>query len=95
MHVDHDLREMDPARVARQRTFYMRRPKNAKVFDTALRRGQVNDGIIEVGDESSSEDESEWDEVDTRTDAAILEAGTVVRLPPKGIKLDFIDRVKA
>ena len=86
LHVEHDLREMDPSRIARQRTFHNRRPKNAKIVDTALRRGQVNDGIIEIIEDSSSEDESEFEEDEAAS-------GTVYRLPAKGIKLDFIDKV--
>jgi len=77
---------MDPSRIARQRTFHNRRPKNAKIVDTALRRGQVNDGIIEIIEDSSSEDESEFEEDEAAS-------GTVYRLPAKGIKLDFIDKV--
>ena len=83
LHVEHDLREMDPAR---QRSFHMRRPKRAKVVDTALRRGQGNAGVIEVIDDSTSDDESEFEEEP--------QEGTVYRLPSKGIKLDFIDKVK-
>jgi len=86
LHVEHDLRELDPSRIARQRTFYNRRPKNPKVVDTALRRGQVNDGIIEIIEDSSSEDDSEFEEDESAS-------GTVYRLPAKGIKLDFIDKV--
>jgi len=86
LHIDHDLREMDPARIARPRTFHMRRPKRAKIHDTSLRRGQTNSGIIEVVDDSSSDDESEFEDETPE--------GSVSRLPSKGIKLDFIDKVK-
>lgn len=63
----------------------MRRPRAAKVIDTSLSRGFINDGVIEIANDSS-EDESEFEEIEV--------ASTVYRLPEKGIKLDFIDRVR-
>jgi hypothetical protein len=64
---------------------YMRRPRAAKVVDTALTRDFINDGVIEIANDSS-EDESEFEEIEV--------SSTVYRLPEKGIKLDFIDRVR-
>ena len=61
-----------------------RKPKNPRIVDLALKRGFTNNGIIEVDNEPSDEDE--FNEKDM--------LGTVYRLPEKGIKLDFIDRVK-
>lgn len=87
LHIDHDLRELDPARLGRQRKIHMRRPKNAKIEDTNLVRGQVNQGIIEVIDDTSSDDMSEFEEDESPT-------GMVYRLPSKGIKLDFIQKLK-
>lgn len=69
----------------RERRIHMRRPRAAKVFDTALNRDFVNDGVIEIANDSS-DDESEFEEIDV--------SGVVYRLPEKGIKLDFIDRVR-
>jgi hypothetical protein len=63
----------------------MRRPRAAKVIDTALTRDFINDGVIEIANDSS-EDESEFEEIEV--------SSTVYRLPEKGIKLDFIDRVR-
>lgn len=67
------------------RTRKVRRPRNAVVKDTALRRGFVNNGIIEIENESS-DDETFFEEED--------DMGTVYRLPERGIKLDFIAKVK-
>jgi len=61
-----------------------RKPKNPRIVDVALRRGFRNNGIIEIDNMSSDEDEfAEKDML-----------GTVYRLPEHGIRLDFIDRVK-
>lgn len=59
-----------------------RRPKNAPVIETHLRRGHKNNGLIEV----ENEEVMEFEEV--------LMSGVVFRLPERGIKLDFIDKVK-
>jgi hypothetical protein len=59
-----------------------RRPKIAPVVDTHLRRGHKNNGLIEV----ENEEEMEFDEVTI--------SGVVYRLPERGIKLDFLDKVK-
>jgi len=89
LHVDHELREMDLARLAnlqveRQRKITLRRPRKAKVIDSNLTRGLVNNGIIEIlNDEDGTGLEFDEEEVN----------GVVYRLPEKGIKLDFIDRV--
>ncbi|KAI4761816.1 hypothetical protein E4T52_06015 [Aureobasidium sp. EXF-3400] len=90
LHADHVLRQMEVPRLAdrqfqRERRVNMRRPRSAKVVDTALSRGFINDGVIEIANDSS-EDESEFEEIEV--------ASTVYRLPEKGIKLDFIDRVR-
>ena len=89
LHVDHELREVDISRLAsrqleRERKVYMRRPRNAKVVDTSLNRGLINNGVIEVVNDESEEDSDFYEEEVT---------GVVYRLPEKGIKLDFIDRV--
>jgi hemerythrin superfamily protein len=50
-----------------------------------------NNGIIEVADEFSEEEEEDiFDKWKKRSP----EDGITYRLPPKGIILDFIDRVK-
>jgi len=86
LHIDQDLRAIDSSRVSVQRTFFMRKPKQPKIVDTSLRRGQINNGIIEIAEESSSEDDDEDNEDE------IVE-GNVFRLQPKGIKLDFIYKI--
>ncbi|KAH0355658.1 hypothetical protein KCU83_g1886, partial [Aureobasidium melanogenum] len=90
LHADHVLRQMEVPRLAdrqfqRERRIHMRRPRAAKVIDTALNRDFINDGVIEIANDSS-DDESEFEEIDV--------SGVVYRLPEKGIKLDFIDRVR-
>ncbi|KAK4953482.1 hypothetical protein LTR66_013645, partial [Elasticomyces elasticus] len=90
LHVEHDLRKVDAARLHSSRpgtrTMHLRRPKNAKVIDTSLSRGFVNNGIIEIINESSDDEEFYEDDNDS--------AGRVFRVPEKGLKLDFIDKVK-
>ena len=61
----------------------IRRPKHATIKDVGLRRGYVNNGIIEILNDPSDE-ENDFD----------TETGIVPRLQERGIKLDFIDRVR-
>jgi hypothetical protein len=69
------------------RTYKVRRPKKAKVIDTLLSRGFVNNGLIEIDNELSDEEDSgEFYEQQ--------DFGHIYRLPEKGIKLDFIDKVR-
>lgn len=91
-HVAHDLRALeniavsDPLSERRaRRTHKLRRPKNPKVVDVMLRRGYKNNGIIEVASDSESDDDL-YDEKQPD--------GEVYRLPSRGIKLDFIDKIK-
>lgn len=65
-------------------THKVRRPKNAKIVVPALRRGFVNNGLIEITDDSSADEQDEEETPD----------GVVFKLPASGVKLDFIDRVK-
>ncbi|KAF4547448.1 PHD-finger domain-containing protein 3 [Elsinoe fawcettii] len=87
LHVEHDLSAIDPIRLARRRKVHLRRPRNARIVDTALRRGIANNGQIEVIDDTSSAEDTEFDDDETAS-------GTVIRVPSKGIKLDFIDKVQ-
>ncbi|RPA93164.1 hypothetical protein L873DRAFT_1706454 [Choiromyces venosus 120613-1] len=59
-----------------------RRPKKAVIVDAYLRRGMKNNGVIEI----ENEEEETFEEV--------LISGVVYRLPERGIKLDFIEKVK-
>ena len=61
----------------------VRRPKNAKVVDTALRRGLRNNGIIEIENDPSDAE-----------DFVGMEDSVIYRLSEQGIKLDFLDRIK-
>ena len=67
------------------RTYKVRRPKNASIVDIGLRRGFKNNGLIEIENELS-DDESENEKSHP--------PGVIYRVPEKGLKLDFIDRVK-
>lgn len=87
-HIDHDLRKLvsrHADELVGARPHRVRRPKNAKVITPALSRGIKNNGLIEIESESSS-DESEFYEEDNGTE--------VFRLPERGIKLDFIYKIK-
>ncbi|CAZ84076.1 unnamed protein product [Tuber melanosporum] len=59
-----------------------RRPKKAVIVDAYLRRGMKNNGVIEI----ENEEEETFEE--------LLISGVVYRLPERGIKLDFIEKVK-
>ncbi|KAI9826312.1 MAG: hypothetical protein M1832_000229 [Thelocarpon impressellum] len=94
-HVDHELLALDSTARAYARkgscnggvrTHKVRRPKNARIMDTALRRGFVNNGLVEIENEPS-EAEDEF--------ADMAYYGAVYRLPERGIKLDFIDKIKS
>ena len=65
------------------RAYRIRRPKNPKIIDIGLRRGFRNNGLIEIDNESSGEEDEILKELSSST----------VRAPEKGIKLDFIDRI--
>lgn len=90
-HVDHDLRNLDPVERVGVReegvvqAHRIRRPKNAAIVRTHMRRGFANSGLIEVESESDSDSGFEDEE---------SEEGTIYKLPRQGIKLDFIDKVK-
>jgi hypothetical protein len=92
LHADHELRKVDtsllnPRNVGRK--VHIRKPRNAKVVETSLRRGFRNNGIVDViNDDDSDESGSEFYDEDTQDE------GVVYRLPASGIKLDFIDKVK-
>ncbi|RMD42751.1 hypothetical protein DV735_g2343, partial [Chaetothyriales sp. CBS 134920] len=90
LHIEHDLARIgsqDDAAAAGDlgRQPRPRRPKNARPVDVDLTRGFRNNGVIDVELESDVELPSIKD-VDMQ--------GQVFRLQEKGIRLDFIDRVK-
>ncbi|GME40736.1 putative zinc finger phd-type protein [Neofusicoccum parvum] len=89
-HIDRDLRSIEPtvsSALGSKRIFRIRKPKNPKVVDVNMGRGFRNMGVIEVASDSS-DSEKEF------TDVNEEDEGTVYRLPSKGIKLDFISKVK-
>ena len=90
-HIDQELQALESSVQTSARiqpsnggTHKVRRPKNARIVDTALRRGFVNNGLIEIENEPTD------DEDDVEKEAF----GVVYRVPERGVKLDFIDRVK-
>lgn len=94
LHADHELRRLDASLLnhrdaGRRRKVHIRKPRNAKVVETALRRGVRNNGIVEVVDDESEDSGSEFYEEESQDNKSV-----VLRLPVSGIKLDFIDKVK-
>ena len=90
-HIDQDMsaiksdtKATDVPKIGTERVHRIRRPGNARIVDTALRRGFRNNGIIEIENELT-DDEEEFERE---------EFGVIYRLPERGIKLDFIDRIK-
>lgn len=83
-----DVGLLQPQRMGRK--IHLRRPKAAKVVESALRRGVRNNGLIDVvnDDVSDEESDSEFYEEDRQ------EEGVVLKMPASGIKLDFIQKVK-
>lgn len=80
-HVD-DLLAKVPGALGPAHKF--RKIKGASVIKPSYARGGVNNGFIEVEDDSADEDKSGWREVRSY--------GRVYKLPAKGIKLDFMSR---
>ncbi|KAK5663938.1 hypothetical protein OQA88_150 [Cercophora sp. LCS_1] len=62
-----------------------RKIKGAPIIEPIFQRGYINNGYIEVADDETP-DESGWKDVETY--------GRIVRLPQKGIKLDFVSRMR-
>lgn len=90
LHADHELRKVDTSLLNRRgvgRKVHIRKPRNAKVVTTSLRRGLRNNGVIDVLEDESDDSDSEFYDEDSQDD-------TVYRLPASGIKLDFIDKIK-
>lgn len=93
-HIDDELLRLDAAlqkpsisargiRPHTGRSYRIRRPKNPKIIDIGLRRGFRNNGLIEIDNDSSGEE----DEINRELSSSTF------RVPEKGIKLDFIDRM--
>ncbi|KIX98499.1 uncharacterized protein Z520_05800 [Fonsecaea multimorphosa CBS 102226] len=90
LHVEHDLvavgRQTEKAPGELGRVPRLRKPKNAVPLDVSLSRGFRNNGIIEV--------ELEKDQPELDRTKEVQMHGKIYRIPEKGIRLDFIDRVK-
>ncbi|KAL1640107.1 hypothetical protein SLS58_007221 [Diplodia intermedia] len=88
-HTDRDLRAIEPtvsSALNSRRIFRIRKPRDPNIVNVNMRRGFRNNGVIEVA-EDSSDSEKEFESNDD-------EDGVVYRLPSKGIKLDFISKIK-
>jgi hypothetical protein len=88
-HADHELLALGHSSKGyanRGKAHKVRKAKNAKVVDTSLKRGFTNNGLIEIENEPS---DSETEDYQNQWDFS-----TVFRLPERGVKLDFIDKVK-
>ncbi|GKT46676.1 uncharacterized protein ColSpa_06857 [Colletotrichum spaethianum] len=83
MHVDDLLAEL-PKELAPAHRF--RKIKGAPVITPAFSRGMKNNGVIEIEEEESEEEETGWNDVKT--------FGRVYKLPAKGVVLDFISQLR-
>ena len=90
-HIDFELNGIDPQanltnkdRPTLGRKYKVRRPKASITVDSNLTRGFKNNGLVEIANESSDDD------ILTPTSST----PQLIRVPERGIKLDFIDRVK-
>jgi hypothetical protein len=74
----------------------MRRPKHKlRVVDVSLPRGFRNSGDIEIeNDESSEEEQIGHKLLEDGFESDFSIDGTTYRLPEKGIKLDFLEKIK-
>ena len=89
-HTDPLLNDIDPTtnpentdRPTTSRRYKIREPKNAVTVNSTMTRGVKNNGIIEVIDDPSGDELSTPDT-----------PFQIPRLSERGIKLDFIDRIK-
>lgn len=80
-HVDDLLAEL-PDSLAPAHKF--RKIKGASVIKPAFRRGTVNNGFVEIDDDSETDAASGWKDVGS--------FGRLYRLPTTGVKLDFISK---
>jgi len=88
LHADHELRRVDARLLNPRRRIHVRKPKNAKLVETSLKRGFRNNGVVDVLDDDSDDSDSEFYDEETQ------EESVVYRMPASGIKLDFIDKIK-
>ena len=93
LHHEQDLRNLGSGESSSRGPHPRKRPQKAPaIVDVGLSRGFKNDGRIMVDLEPDptpvieSDSESEPDDLDL--------PGTIYRLPEKGIKLDFLDRIR-
>lgn len=88
-HVDPVLQDLQGSSTAvgnkhpvTNRRYKVRRPKHPLLQDVAMRRGHVNNGLIEIINEPDDGSEQK------------IAGGVIYRLSEDGIKMDFINRVK-
>jgi hypothetical protein len=88
LHAEHDLANLGRTEAAPGdlgRMPRLRKPKAGILYDVNMTRGFRNNGIVEIELEKE-EAEAEIRELEMQ--------GKVYRIPERGVKLDFIDRVK-
>lgn len=88
-HVDHELRAIDLSIKAAGepnpagKVYKLRKPKHPRIIEPAISRGIPNNGLIEIINEPSDEE------------AEMTNQGPpIYRISEKGIKLDFIEKMK-
>lgn len=94
LHIEHELKHIEARRLYNQqhgRRLHVRKPKGAKTAETFLKRGSRNNGIIEVHEVDTSDEDSE-EEFYLAEDPH--EDGVILKVPDIGIKLDFIEAIK-
>lgn len=84
LHIDNDLRNLgnDQGSLAGRQPVH-RMPRNPIPRDVSVSRGFKNNGVIDV---QLMKDEDRIDDVEM--------PGTIYRLPERGIRLDFLDRIR-
>ncbi|KAK1814732.1 hypothetical protein LTR12_010868 [Friedmanniomyces endolithicus] len=93
LHADQELRRVDASLLVPRRKVHVRRPRNPKIVDAALARGFQNNGVIDVQDEESGDNsDAEFYEEESPDEP---NEPVIHRMPARGIKLDFIDRIKS
>lgn len=89
-HLEHELRAIDLSIKATGepnpdgKLYRLRKPKNPRIIEPAISRGIPNNGLIEVINDPSDEED---DEINNQ-------GPLIYRLTERGIKLDFIDKMR-
>ena len=74
------------------RLYKTRRPKNAEIIDTQLRRGFKSNGLVEI--ELDPFDEDEDDDDDDDDEMIVDDSPKIYRVTETNVRLDFNDRLR-